>query len=90
MVSTVDLLYIVLTLCSLVVSAVLVVLMVELIRSIRDIRRIANNVEHIASLVDRVAQAVFPGIERMAKGAGALEKKVSSFLQRKAEKISKL
>lgn len=90
MVSTLDILYIVLALCSMVVTVVLVILGFELIGAIRDLRRISNNVEHIAGLVDRVAMVVFPGLERMAKGAETLENKVGAFLRRKANKINKL
>jgi hypothetical protein len=90
MVSTLDILYIALAFCSLVLTCILVVLGIELIRVVRDVRRISNNVEHIASLIDRVASVVFPGLERMARGAGSLERKVESFLKKKAEKISKL
>jgi Tfp pilus assembly protein PilX len=85
-----DILYIVLAFCSLVLTAVLVVFGIEAIRMVRELRRISANVEHIASMVDRVATAVVPGIERVAKGAGILESKVASFLRRKAEKITKL
>jgi hypothetical protein len=89
MVSTLDILYIVLAFCSIVLTVILVVLGVELIGAVRDVRRISTNVEHIASLVDRVANVVFPGIERMAHGAESLEQKVTSFLKKKADKISK-
>jgi hypothetical protein len=55
MVSTVDVLYLVLSFCAVIVTVILVVLGIELIGAIRDLRRISNNVEHIAGLVDRVA-----------------------------------
>jgi hypothetical protein len=87
MVSTVDVLYLVLSFCAVIVTVILVVLGIELIGAIRDLRRISNNVEHIAGLVDRVATFVFPGIERVAKGAESLERKVGAFLKRKADTI---
>jgi protein involved in ribonucleotide reduction len=87
MVSTLDILYIVLALCSVMVTVVLLLLGFELLGAVRDVRRISKDVEHIAGLVDRVASVVFPGMERVAKGAvqgaEALEKKVTKFLNRK-------
>lgn len=90
MVSTLDILYIVLAVCTVVLTCVLVVLGIEAIRIVKDVRRISNNVEHITSLAERVAMAVLPGIEHVARGAETLEKKVTSFLHRKAKTISKL
>ncbi|HSI21278.1 MAG TPA: hypothetical protein VLA04_06370 [Verrucomicrobiae bacterium] len=89
MVSTLDILYIVLAFCSVMLTVILVVLGIEVIGVVRDVRRISNNIEHIAGMVDRVAMVVFPGIERMAKGAESIEKTVGSFLKKKADMISK-
>lgn len=90
MVSTLDILYIVLAICSLIVTVVLVIFGIELIGAVKDMRRIANNVEHIASMVDRLASIAIPGVELVAKGAQVFERNVGSFLKRKADKISKL
>lgn len=89
MVSALDILYIVLTLCALALTGALIVLIIEAIGAVRDMRRISQNVEHIASLVDRVAAIVFPGMEIMARGAESIEKKIGAFLQKKADKMSK-
>jgi hypothetical protein len=89
MVSTLDILYIVLALCSVVITCVLVMLGVELLRVMRDMKQIAHNVEQITVLLERVSQAVFPGIERMARGAGHLDSTIATFFRKKVEKIIK-
>lgn len=89
MVSTLDILYIVLALCSLVITFILVLLGIELLRVIRDMHQIAHNVEQITILLERLSQAVFPGMERIAHTAGKLEQKVSTFFQKKVDKLTK-
>ena len=85
MVSTLDILYIVLSLCALVVTAVIVMVGVEATRAIREVQKISQNVEHMTTLLERIAQITFPGIEQVAKGADALGSKLASFLKKKAE-----
>jgi len=85
MVSTLDILYIVLALCAMVITAVIVVVGIQVSQTLREVRSISQNVEHITTLMERVAQIVFPGIERAAQGADALGSKVASFLKKKAE-----
>lgn len=89
MVSTLDILYLVLALCSIVITCMLVLLGVEMLRVVRDMKQIAQNVEQITILLERVSQAVFPGIERLAHGADRLEGMVSKFFRKKVEKITK-
>jgi hypothetical protein len=83
MISTLDLLYLVLAICSLVITCILVLLGVELIRTLRDIRQISHNVEQITSLMERISTAIFPGIERIARRAERAEEKLANFLSKK-------
>jgi hypothetical protein len=89
MISTLDFLHLVLAFCAIAVTVVLVVLGMESIRIVRDVRRISQNVEHMTSLVDRVASLVVPGVAHMAKGAGEFQESVGDFLHKKAKKIAK-
>jgi hypothetical protein len=90
MVSTLDILYIVLAICCIILTCVLTVLGIEAIRVVKDVRKISNNVEHISTLIERIALIVFPGIERVARGADTLEKKVESFIKKKVDKFTNL
>jgi hypothetical protein len=69
MLSTLDILYLTLALCSLVVTVMLVLVGSELLRILRDARSIAYNIEQISHLVHRVAGIVVPGVERAAHKA---------------------
>ena len=85
MVSTLDILYLVLSICALILTCVLVVLGIETIRTVREIRDISHNVEQITVLVERIAQVVFPGIEKVARNTGDLGSKVASFIKKKSD-----
>jgi hypothetical protein len=82
MVSVLDILYVVLAFCALVLTGVAVALGLETIRALGDLRRISQNVEHIASLVERLADIAFPGIEKAAKSADQLGLRVASLIKK--------
>lgn len=79
MVSSLDILYLVSAFCIIIITFVLLVLGIELLRVVRDVQRMSTNLEHITYLLERVAQVIFPGIERVAKKAVNVEEKVEEF-----------
>lgn len=93
MLSTLDLLYIVLSLCCIIVTVMLVLLGSELLRILKDARSIANNIEQISHLVHRVAAIIIPGVERAAHKADAtvsdVQDTVSSLIGRFTRNASK-
>jgi hypothetical protein len=89
MVNTLDLLYLTLTGCSLIVTIVLVVIGVQLMQVLKDVQRIAAIVEGMSELVDRIAKVVFPGIERSAKHIDGMGSQALSFIEKKIDKLTK-
>jgi hypothetical protein len=69
MLSTLDILYLVLSLCAIILTVMAVLLGSELLRILRDARSIAYNIEQISHLVHRVAAMIIPGFERAAHKA---------------------
>lgn len=69
MLSTLDILYLVLSLCALIITVMLMLVGSELLRILRDARSIAYNIEQISHLVHRVAGIIVPGVERAARTA---------------------
>lgn len=89
MISSQDLLYLGLTFGTVIVTVILIVLGGQIMRVLQDVRKISRNVEEMTVLVERVAQVVFPGIERVAKRADNLEKKVAAFIEKKVDSLTK-
>jgi len=87
MVSTKDLLYLVLSICSLVVTGIILIVGVQLFQVLQDFKNISADVQRISTLVERVATAVFPGMERVAKRADRIQDKVGNFLEKKVDKL---
>ena len=87
MFSSLDILYIVLALCAIVVTCVLVMLSMRISRVLEDAERVASNVEHITTMVERIAQIVFPGVERVAHGADMVEKVIETGIAKKIKKL---
>lgn len=81
MITTLDVLYIVLSVCTLVLTIVFALLGLESFKIVRDLRRISQNVEDITQLVHRIARIVFPGVERVANDARNVEERVHGFIQ---------
>jgi hypothetical protein len=82
MLSTLDILYLVLSVCVIAITIMIVLLGSELLRVVRDLRSIANNVEQVTHLVRRIASILFPGAERVVQDASDIEGKIHSFLTR--------
>jgi len=87
MISAHDLLYLALTLCSVVVTAMVVLVGVQLFQVLQDVKDISHDVSRMSDLLERVASVVFPGMERVAKRADRIEEKVGSFLEKKVDKL---
>jgi len=85
MVSALDILYIVLAICSLTLTVVLVILILEAVGTLKELRNISQNVEHITVLIERISQIVFPGIEKAAKGADLFGTRIAGFLKKKSD-----
>ncbi len=85
MVSALDILYIVLALCSIVLTVVIVIFLLEATGAVREVRSISQNIEHITVLIERISQIAFPGIEKAAKSADFLGTKVAGFLKKKSD-----
>lgn len=84
-----DLLYLVLAFCAVVITIMVVIVGVQLLDVLRDVKGISRNIEHMTTLVDRVAEIVFPGIERVAKRADSLERGIADFLKKKIDDFGK-
>lgn len=82
-------LYLVASICLLVLTGILVALGVQLSQVIRDLGRIASNVEQMTALMERVAEIVFPGMERIAKKADRAERKIAEFIEDKVNNFKK-
>lgn len=82
MISTLDLLYIVLAVCALVLTVVITMIGVEVFHVVRDVRRISDNVENIAGLVHRLVRIVIPGMEKTARDMADVEDRVHGFFAR--------
>lgn len=89
MISAQSLLYIILTVCLLVLTSVVVILAIQIMQVLQEIKIIARNLEMMTTLIERVAQVVFPGMERVAKRADHLEQKVANFVSEKVEQLTK-
>lgn len=89
MLSTLDILYIVLACCSIAITVMLMLLGSEVLRIMRDIRSISRSVEEISLLVHRVARVVFPGVEKVARDVSNVEEKIHSFFNRTTSKKRK-
>ncbi len=90
MLSTLDILYIVLSFCAIAITIMVVLLGAETLRTVRDLRQISSNVEQITHLAQRVALLVFPGVERVAKSADSLERNVAGAIKKVSDKLGKL
>ena len=89
MISTQTLLFLVLTVCLLTLTVVVAILGVQLIQVLQEIKLIAHNIEELTTLVERVAQVVFPGMEKVAKRADRFTEKVGDFISKKVDKLTK-
>ena len=82
MLSTLDILYIVLSICTIAITVMLLLLGSELLGIVKDMRSMAHNVEQITTIVRRIASLIFPGTERVARDIGDVEDRIHSFLTR--------
>ncbi len=89
MLSTLDILYIVLAFCAIAITVMLMLLGSEVLRIMRDVRSISRSVEEISLLVQRVARVVFPGVERVAKDVSNVEEKIHHFFNGTSRKKRK-
>ena len=89
MISTLDLLYLTLALCAIIIAGVVLILGVQLFTVLQDVKRISDDVQRISGLLEKVSAIVFPGMERVAEQADRMERKVSGFLAKTLEKITK-
>ena len=76
MISTLDLLYIVLTVATIVITSVVACIGLQLVQVLRDVGRIAATVEELSQLVERV-------IGRLDRG----ERKVGDYLEKQVDKL---
>lgn len=88
--NTIDVFYIIGTICIVAVSVVFSILAFQAMQVLRDVNRIAANVEQISVLAEQVAQVVFPGILHAAKKIDKAERKVAKFIEDKTDIISKI
>ena len=82
MLTSLDLLYLILSICAIAITVVAVAVGWQILHILHDLEDISRNVAELTVLVERLAQVVFPGFERIAKGAEALEKKATAFVNR--------
>lgn len=78
-----EVLYLVASVCLLAITALLIALGIQLMQVLRDLGRISGNIEQMTALLERVALAVFPGMERAAKKAASVERKVEAYIEKK-------
>ena len=86
--STLDLLYIVLAGCVIIITVLVVLLGLQAIELMQDMKRTAQNIEQITALIEGVAQVVFPSMERSAKSADQASKLISSFIEKKFSQLT--
>ena len=82
MLSTLDILYVVLSICAIAITIMLMLLGSELLGIVKDMRSMAHNVEQITTIVRRIASIIFPGTERIAHDVSDVEDRIHSFLTR--------
>jgi hypothetical protein len=82
MLSTLDILYIVLAFCAIALTIMGVLLGSEILRIMKDVRTISHNVEQMTLLVRRLVGLVIPGAERVAHDTLDVEDRIHSFLTR--------
>ena len=82
MISVHDLLFLVLSLAVLVITAVVVGVGIQLMRVLGDLERTAQNVEQITSLLEKISRVAFPGIQRVAKSADHAAGKLADTIEK--------
>ena len=84
-----DLLYLVASVCILTITGFFIALAIQMLRVLGSVDRISRNVEQISYLIDRIAEVIFPGMERVAKRADKAEQKMADFFERKFNSYTK-
>jgi len=89
MLSTLDLLYVSLTIATIIITVVLLLLGVQAMRVLGHVERIAEGVEEVSVLLEKIAEIVLPGIERTAKRLDSVEKTLGHFIEKGIDKLTK-
>jgi predicted PurR-regulated permease PerM len=87
MISSLDLLYLVLSIAVIVLTVVMVILGIQLSNVLREVQRTAESVEQISTLLSRLSEVLLGGAERGAKRLDGLGQKLGDYIEKNIEKI---
>ena len=85
---TQDLFFLVLDFAAFILTGLLIALTIQIMQVLQDVRRIAQNLEQITALVERLAQVSVPGLEHLAKGANRIERKLVNMVEKKVDDLT--
>jgi len=88
MLSTLDLLYISLTIATIIITVVLLVMGIQAMRILSHIQRIAEGVEEVSALLNKIAEIVLPGLERTAKRLDGVERTLGHYIDKGIDKLT--